>query len=258
VKPVRLRGVGLLTSPRIRPRGDVWLGPPLSVPELVEFGGSGPTIAVTMDRRHGRAALNAPLVSSLLATGGRVVGVPAGAATSAEVVALADAVVLSGGHFDIHPRHYGQAVQGRLDTPQEARTELELALAREAVAAQLPVLGICGGLQALAVAWGGTLVQHLKTSPVQHEQFRSPGVCGHDVVAWGALAVRLGDRFAVNSTHHQGVDRVPAGWRVIARADDGVVEAMTNGRALGVQWHPERLGQRQLFDWLVDSADVVF
>ena len=120
----------------------------------------------------------------------------------------------------------------------------------------LPVLGICGGQQLLAVAFGGTLIQHIPDiveGALQHEQPNPRTEPGHEVsVAPGTLlsrAVGGRERMAVNSAHHQAVDRPGEGAVVNAVAPDGVVEGVehTGYRfALGVQWHPE---------YAVDEAD---
>jgi putative glutamine amidotransferase len=157
-------------------------------------------------------------------------------------------VVITGGHFDIHPSHYGHAVSGRLDKVDEGRTDLELALARAALAADLPLLGICGGMQALAVAAGGTLHQDIAAAlpdALEHEQPTAPDQVWHPV-SLGPTVVRKAygtSMIRVNSTHHQAVDD-PGSLTVAGRAPDGVIEAVVapeNRCAVGLQWHPEYL-----------------
>jgi putative glutamine amidotransferase len=148
-----------------------------------------------------------------------------------------DALVVAGGAFDIHPSHYGQAVAARLDRVDEGRTETELALLRDAVARDVPVLGVCGGMQALVVALGGTLVQHVEG----HEQATDPATPWHALHPEGPALAWMPT--AVNSTHHQAVAS-PGPLQVVARAPDGVIEAVTLPGArfcAGVQWHPELL-----------------
>jgi putative glutamine amidotransferase len=160
-----------------------------------------------------------------------------------------DGVVVTGGAFDIHPSHYGADVQQRLDRVDAGRTGLELALCRAALAQGVPLLGLCGGLQALAVAAGGTLVQDIRTtdpSSLQHEQDADPAVASHPVqLTEGHLLRATGTHtLLVNSTHHQAVLH-PGALRITGRAPDGVVEVAEHPEhpfALGVQWHPELLG----------------
>jgi len=235
---------------------------------------STPLIAVTMGRRAGPSSTSArirpsrmevyakeALVLALQDAGAHVVLVPPTSRPDAAFLSAFSGVLLAGGAFDIHPRHYGQAVEGRLDAPDDDRTAAELLLARHCLTHDLPVLGICGGLQALAVAAGGTLHQHIPDvfpHAVDHEQPTDPATGYHDVVLQdGVLKAVLGERVSVNSTHHQAVDQ-PGTLRVTGRSPDGVVEAMEGpGRfCVGVQWHPELLGGRQqaLFDAFVEAC----
>ena len=155
----------------------------------------------------------------------------------AETPEGADVLLLPGGG-DMHPRLYGQAIDGSEDI-DEARDEHELALIDDFLRVGRPVLGICRGLQVLNVYFGGTLRQHIEG----HSQ-----IDGHDrlhpVCAEGGLLRTLYDpRFAVNSAHHQAVDTLGTGLKVLARADDGTVEAVGHRTlpVFAVQWHPERL-----------------
>lgn len=214
-----------------------------------------PIVAVTCDRRALGPAPVSPnvrppraevfvgeaVVERLRAAGASVVLLPPGDAEGAlAVLARVDALVITGGAFDIHPRHYGQAVTARLDRTDEDRTTLELAVARAAMANDVPTLGLCGGMQVLAVAAGGTLLQHVDG----HEQPTDPAGPGHLLVpepgAPGWLVHALGPD--TNSTHHQAVGEAAA-FRVAARAPDGVVEAIWRPDrrfCVGVQGHPEQ------------------
>lgn len=163
------------------------------------------------------------------------------------VLGMVDGVVIPGGAFDIHPRHYGQAQTGRLDHVDEGRTALELAFARRAMEQGLPLLGICGGMQVMAVAAGGTLVQDISTEhpgAQEHEQPTDPAQPWHEVrLEAGPLRAALGTTTAVNSTHHQAV-LDPGLLTVSGRAPDGVAEAVHHDGhrfCVGVQWHPELL-----------------
>jgi putative glutamine amidotransferase len=158
-------------------------------------------------------------------------------------------LLLSGGP-DLDPASYGRAAHPELGDTEPQLDVFEVQLAREADARGLPILGICRGAQALNVARGGTLHQHLpdvSDGSIVHRQ-RQPGTeTTHDVrVAPGSgLAAMVGSRrVAVNSFHHQSVDRLGRGLRAVAWAEDGVVEAVEGwGKVLllGVQWHAETL-----------------
>jgi putative glutamine amidotransferase len=176
-----------------------------------------------------------------------------------------DGLLVSGGP-DLDPGVYGQDRHPALG-PEVDRVadEYELALLAAAAERDLPLLGICRGLQALNVSRGGTLHQHLPDhSDVEHLQRHEGFAPAHDVdVARGSLLhwLTAADRLAVNSFHHQAADRVGAGLEVAARAPDGTVEALWDPAAafcLGVQWHAELLTHRAehatLLQGLVDAA----
>lgn len=193
------------------------------------------------------------------ACGGLPLVVPPGETDTEALLALAHAVVITGGAFDIHPRWYGQAPTGRLDAVDEGRTSMEIGLAKACLARGIPILGICGGMQALAVAAGGTLVQDLPAADdthLGHEQPTDPAIPWHPVRIDAPADRWLGALVDANSTHHQAVDRtgdlVACGWSA-----DGVVEvvaASDHPFALGVQWHPEVLGDLRAYRALVHAA----
>lgn len=209
--------------------------------------------------RRGEHLVGDPYVQAVRAAGGVPVVLPAGEPQLERVLEAVGAVVITGGAFDIHPHHYGQQVLAPLGRVDEARTQTELALARLCVERDIPVLGVCGGMQALVVACGGTLVQDIGTQLAdaqEHEQPTDPAQGWHAVnLEPGLLHHVLGRRPVVNSTHHQAVDD-PGAFRVTGRAPDGVIEAveLPNHRfCVGVQWHPELLGV-QPYALLLDMA----
>ena len=176
-----------------------------------------------------------------------------------------DGLVLSGGP-DLDPAVYGQARHAKLG-PEVDREgdEYELALLAGAAERDLPVLGICRGMQALNVSRGGTLHQHLPdVTDFEHVQREAPFEPAHAVtVARGSLLHRLtgAAQLGVNSFHHQAADRIGDGLQVCATAADATVEAVWDPAArfcLGVQWHAELLTHRAehaaLFGSLVAAA----
>jgi len=163
-----------------------------------------------------------------------------------------DGLVLSGGGFDIHPRYYGEEPIAELSVIKENRTEFEFALLRRALRQGLPVLGICGGMQAINVVFGGSLFQDLTTQrpeslPHQQETPRTRPCHSVTVAAGTLLARALAGKnrehvLEVNSTHHQAVKELGRGLVVNARSEDGLIEALASEKhvfVLGVQWHPE-------------------
>ncbi|OIO55005.1 MAG: hypothetical protein AUJ55_11240 [Proteobacteria bacterium CG1_02_64_396] len=154
-----------------------------------------------------------------------------------------DALVISGGDFDIPPRYYGKEEEPGLGRVAEPRTVWEWGLLHEALGRDLPILGICGGMQLLNVACGGTLIQDLPTVGNMGHQQQNPRCEPHHAMRWREDSPWSGEVWQVNSTHHQAVDEVGPGLQVWGSAEDGIVEAIAalDGDLLGVQWHPEYL-----------------
>jgi putative glutamine amidotransferase len=193
---------------------------------------------------------------------------PLPVARVALLVAHLSGVCLSGGP-DIAPAGYGAPPHPELGPTAPALDAFELAIARRADAVGLPVLGICRGMQALNVARGGTLFQHLPDvtdGSVAHRQPEPAEEPTHAVrIAAGSLLADVTGRLDldVNSFHHQGVERLGDGLRAIAWAPDGTVEGIQGDDperlVLGVQWHAEGLIDRPehlaLFETLVEHAE---
>jgi putative glutamine amidotransferase len=187
-----------------------------------------------------------------------------------QLIAAADAVVITGGGHDVDPRLYGEESLPACAAPLPERWDLELGLLRRAEARGLPVLGICGGMQLMNVARGGSLWQDLPTQrpgDVAHTMKGPKTRAAHDVVvvAGTRLAAITGHAGAtlplgVNSTHHQAVKALGDGLVVSAVAADGVVEAFEDPARrhhVGVQWHPEAMPDephRALYRDLIDAA----
>jgi putative glutamine amidotransferase len=170
------------------------------------------------------------------------------------LLARLDGICISGGP-DLDPEAYGARERhAELGPTEPSLDAFELALARAALERGMPVLGICRGAQALNVACGGTLHQHL----AGHRQSAPGCQATHEVevLAGTRLAALIGQgAHAVNSFHHQAVDEVGSGLRVAARAADGTVEAIEGaGFAVGVQWHAETLADARHFEALVSAS----
>lgn len=175
-----------------------------------------------------------------------------------DVLGSIDGLVLTGGP-DVDPARYGQLALPTTDEPRTSRDESELQLYVDAKQRGLPVFGICRGLQIMAVAEGGTLVQHLPDVATSKHRDQPGSFLDHDVTfAPGSLAhALLGERATVASSHHQGIASpgrlTPTGW-----APDGTIEACENPDAhaflLGVQWHPEAQDDPRLFNAFVAAC----
>jgi putative glutamine amidotransferase len=208
-----------------------------------------PRIGLTLDADDGgrRYALPASYVEAVLAAGGLPILLPHAQDAAAAYLALLDGLVVTGGAFDVPPELYGEPRRAGCGPTKPERTAFERDLLEAALAARLPVLGVCGGMQLLNVVRGGTLYQDLVADAGLrgHEQAAPKDVPSHEaLIAEGThLAALVGaGAIAVNSTHHQAVKDPGQGVLVSARAPDGVVEAIELPDlpfALGVQWHPE-------------------
>ncbi len=220
-----------------------------------------PVVAVTAPRRRvdgrERVALNTAYVLALDTARLVPLAVPTMLAPERAVAAL-DAVrglVLTGGE-DVDPARYGATPHPKLEPTDPARDAAELALIAAARQRRLPILAICRGIQILNVALGGTLYQDLdseRPGPIVHS--------GGDerrhairVEPDSLLARTLGtEQATVNSRHHQAIRDLAPGLRAVGWADDGLIEAVEPADRgapwmLAVQWHPEDLNERALFD----------
>lgn len=179
----------------------------------------------------------------------------------AKVLAEVDGLVLTGG-LDVDPALYGESPHATTAIASE-RDKFEIPLSKAAVAADIPVLAICRGVQVLNVAAGGTLVQDIPssiTTDLNHSVDIPKDHCAHPVrVGPGTkLAEALGpqadlETCPVNSRHHQSVGRVAPGFVTSAVSSDGIVEAIERPDAafcVGVQWHPENFWKTGEFDGL--------
>ena len=184
----------------------------------------------------------------------------------ADVLGIADGVVLAGGG-DVQPSLYGETPRDSTRAVDPERDAFEVELLERTIAADVPLLAICRGMQILNVALGGTLVQDL---------YAATGVFHDDYTRWreavhrikiephSRLASALGvTELGANSVHHQGIAELGSGLRAVAWAEDDSVEGVELPElryAVGVQWHPEVLEdqpeQQGVFRALVDAARV--
>jgi putative glutamine amidotransferase len=189
---------------------------------------------------------------------------PVAATDPDEFLSLIDGLILAGG-ADIDPSSYGEPAHAKTTGTVPERDAFEIVLARGAIERDMPVLGICRGMQLINVALGGSLLQHLPECVGHHEHRRVVGSfdgADHDVaVRGGSLAMRVvGEAsHATKSHHHQGVDRLGDGLEVSATSTiDDLPEAIELGGArfvLGVQWHPEADEGSTVIGALVAAAE---
>jgi putative glutamine amidotransferase len=204
------------------------------------------------------AVLPFTYVAAVEAAGGVAVVLPPTATHDGAVLDRLDAIVFAGG-ADLDPGLYGEEPHPETIGTRPERDAAEVPLMKAALERDLPLLGVCRGMQLMSVVCGGSLVQHLP-DVVGHERHRpSPGVYGLHAVRLeqgSRAAAILGETVSVPSYHHQGLDS-PGSLSVTGWADDGspeVVEHPDRRFALGVLWHPEAGEDLRLFTALVVAA----
>ena len=242
---------------------------------------SRPRIGIAgAQRTDGERARLQAYVDAVEAAGGEAVLLLPGAAEPSErALEGLDGLLLTGGG-DVDPRHFGERTREGWDVDVDPeRDALELPLARAAVQRDLPVLGICRGVQVLNVAMGGTLSQDIDLEITgrqnwSHQQLKShpaapPDAAIHEIETVPGSRLREilgGERLGVNTFHHQAIDTPAPGLTVTARSTErhgaGVIEGVESPGhrfVVGVQWHPERMWKKsesnaRLFAALVDAA----
>ena len=241
-------------------------------PPVVSTGstdGPPPVIGLTTYREQarwgvwdGRAdVLHAQYADAVLAAGGVPVLLPPASGSdhaARAVVARLDGLVVSGG-ADVDPSRYGEVPHPQTASWRADRDAWEAALLAAAAEVDLPTLGVCRGMQLMAVTAGGSLDQHTP-DVVGHEQHSPGGPAFGDVAvrteAGSRVHAAVGDRAEVSCHHHQSVREHP-GFAATAWAPDGTVEAMERPGprfCVGIQWHPEVGRDHALFEALVAAA----
>jgi len=218
-----------------------------------------------------RTGVNGAYLRSVLAAGGVpvILSPIIGPAYAARALDGIEGLLFTGGE-DLHPAWYGAEPSPHLHPPSRERDLFELALLAAARQRELPILGICRGIQLINVALGGTLYQDLPTErpgSVHHEPGSAREARSHSVrlePGSRAAAALGGTDVSVNSIHHQAVDRLGSGLVASGWSGDGLVEAVESPAGapwlLGVQWHPEEMHadraapERGLFRALVEAV----
>lgn len=215
-----------------------------------------PIIGFTLDFEENNAgyskypwyAIRENYLTSVSAAGGVPLPLPHEVALVETYLCMINGLVVTGGAFDVSPEYYGQTIQSDTVSLKERRTRFEMGMIQGALKRNMPVLGICGGQQLLAVALGSTLIQHIPDTiadPLPHEQPNPRHEAGHSVsIVKDTLLHRIigAGEVMVNSAHHQAVDVIGKGIITNATAPDGVIEGIEHPDykfCLGVQWHPE-------------------
>ena len=232
---------------------------------------TAPVIGLTGNFQDGNCMLAEGYYQSILKAGGTPFIIPCYDDTDALINTLEklDGILLTGG-ADINPLFLGEEPVMELHGINPRRDRQELLLTRLAADRQIPILGICRGIQTMNAAFGGPLYQDIHSqmegTRIKHSQELDRSYASHTVtIEKDTLLHNLfkADTIAVNSFHHQAVKEAAPGFRVCARATDGVIEAMESTEyksMLGVQWHPECFILKgdecmmPIFHWLIQEA----
>ena len=197
-----------------------------------------------------RLLVGSEYIEAVRLAGGEPILLPHTAASAAvDMIKRLDGLLLSGGDFDVPPEYYGESSHPKLGGLARERSESEKALLLEALTQDMPVLGVCGGMQLINVVLGGSLWQDLslRENTQIHIQPKDKHIPFH------SITLEEGSRLAgfmqtlhpmVNSTHHQLIKIVSDELVAVAHSKDGVVEAIESSSKrflLGIQWHPESL-----------------
>lgn len=222
-----------------------------------------PVIGITGNYEDNICKLSHGYFQSVVAAGGVPMIIPPveDANTLVNTLDRIDALILSGGG-DINPLFGGDEPSPRLRGINQKRDLPELMITRLAYNRQIPILGICRGIQALAVALGGKVAQDISIQAnVKHSQDADRAEQTHSIkIAEDSVLYSLygEEKIYVNSFHHQAVKDTGDKFRVVAKSSDGIIEAMESSEyksIIGVQWHPECLEDGMpLFRWLVEEA----
>lgn len=232
-----------------------------------------PVIGITLDSEDPGAYSNMPwyalrqnYADVITQSGGLPIALPHEPELAEHYMSMIDGLVVTGGAFDVDPSMFGADSRHETVVTKDRRTAFEKNVTEAMLAADKPVLGICGGQQLLHVILGGTLIQHIPDeveNPLAHEQPNPRTEAGHTVeIKEGTLLHKIvgTTSLPVNSAHHQAAKDVSENIIVNAWAEDGVIEGIEDDRyrfCLGVQWHPEYIisqGDRMILDAFIAEA----
>ena len=216
-----------------------------------------PLVGITLDLENKASYSSFPwyaarknYADSVILSGGTPLFIPHENKLIENYTNLIDALIITGGDFDINPNLYGEMDIHHKVNLKNARTDFEFKITELAMKLNIPILGICGGQQLLNVIFGGTLYQHIPDeidTSINHEQTNPRDQASHDVFIEKSSkleSITNTNKMFVNSAHHQSVKKPGENMVVNAISPDGVIEGIEHTKlrfCIGVQWHPEFL-----------------
>ncbi len=215
-----------------------------------------------------RAYVNNDYIQAVIRAGGTPFIIPMGESddTIKQQIKLIDGLILSGGH-DVDSLLYNEEPTQKLGEIYPKRDEFDLKIIKYAMDKEIPILGICRGMQILNVANGGSLYQDLSFIDgcyIKHWQGNQADVATHnvDIEKGSKMHSIIGDTVKTNSFHHLAVKDIAKGFKVVARAKDGVIEAIEKDGdtfVIGFQWHPEMMSKnnekmQRIFNKLIEES----
>ncbi|MHB9093120.1 MAG: gamma-glutamyl-gamma-aminobutyrate hydrolase family protein [Eubacteriales bacterium] len=223
-------------------------------------------ISCSYDQKEGRYFLNEAYVEAVIGAGGIPVILP-GAGSVKTVTPYFEAVkglILAGGG-DVDPAYFNEEPHPSLGEITPDRDRFEMILIKAALRRNIPVLGICRGIQILNIACGGTVIQHIPSEirkPLKHSQSAPRWYPTHRVLldkASRLSQIMTTTTIRVNSFHHQAIRDPAPGFKIVATSRDGVIEAIEHSKhrfVVGVQWHPECLTEKDRKSRLLFKAFI--
>ena len=178
-----------------------------------------------------------------------------------DMLDLVDGLLITGGDADIHPEFYGQEIKYDEVEVNYSRSKFEIDITKKALKRNMPILGICNGLQILNIIYGGTLMQHIPKdykTDIEHLQETNKDIPCHGFTVQSdtkLLQMTKGQtEFQINSTHHQAIDKIGLGLIVSGLSEDGIIDSVEDPErdyVMAFEWHPEYM-QTPILD------DVIF
>lgn len=168
-----------------------------------------------------------------------------------KVCELCDGLIVSGSSIDINPSYYGQEPIKEKDYSNYDEFILDSKLIKIFSENNKPILGICGGIQAINVTFGGTLHQNIDghfLNGGKHKVYIEPNSFLFNTYKTNNIEV--------NSFHHQAIDKIANEFKVISKSEDGIIEAIEKGNIIGVQWHPEEMKDMKFFKSFIENFKV--